>query len=352
MATIVLKNIAIKGVSSAVPKRLVKTSDFDFFTEEDAENFVRTVGIKERYMADDNTCASDLCVVAAEQLIRDLNWQKSEIGFLAFESVTADYRTPPTSCIIQDRLALPHSCYTVDLPMGCCGFLYGLSVLGSLMMVSPSQKGIILVGDTITRMSSPYDKSRVPLFGDCGTAIALEYDSNASDILIEMETYGEGHKALITPHSGFRHQVTPESFIYEDFGNGVKRAPVHSVIDGMNVFAFAITKPIKALDRFVQDNSIDKETGIDYFLIHQANKMIVDKVIKKSHIDASKAPMNLDRFANLGGASIPMLMATSIANDLRRKPQRLLMSAFGLGLTCGTAYMETQPMVVSEMVKV
>ena len=352
MAKLILNNIAIKGVSSAVPKRLVKTSDFDFFTEEDAENFVRTVGIKERFMADDNTCASDLCVVAAEQLIRDLNWQKSEIGFLAFESVTADYRTPPTSCIIQDRLSLPHSCYTVDLPMGCCGFLYGLSVLGSLMMVSPSQKGLLLVGDTITRMSSPYDKSRVPLFGDCGTAIALEYDSNASDILIEMETYGEGHKALITPHSGFRHQVTPESFIYEDFGNGVKRAPVHSIIEGMNVFAFAITKPIKALDRFVQDNSIDKEKGIDFFLIHQANKMIVDKVIKKSHIDARKAPMNLDRFANLGGASIPMLMATSIANDLRSRPLRLLMSAFGLGLTCGTAYVETQPMVVSEMVMV
>lgn len=88
-----------------------------------------------------------------------------------------------------------------------------------------------MVGDTITRMSSPYDKSRVPLFGDCGTAIALEYDENASDIYIDMETYGEGHSALITPHSGFRHQVTPESFIYEDFGNGVKQAPVHSVIE-------------------------------------------------------------------------------------------------------------------------
>ena len=188
-------------------------------------------------------------------------------------------------------------------------------------------------------MSSPYDKSRVPLFGDCGTAIALEYDENASDIYIDMETYGEGHSALITPHSGFRHQVTPESFIYEDFGNGVKRAPVHSVIEGMNVFAFAITKPIKALDRFLKNNNIGKNNDVDYFLIHQANQMIVDRV-------------NLDRFANLGGASIPMLMATSISDDLRNRPQKLLMSAFGLGLTCGTAYLETQPMVISNLIKI
>lgn len=352
MASITLKNIAIKGISAAVPSHLVKTTDFDFFNESDAENFIKTVGIKERYMADDKTCASDLCTAAAEQLLMDLNWDKEEIGFLAFESVTADYRTPPTSCIIQDRLSLPHSCYTLDLPMGCCGFIYVLSVVGSLMMASPSKKGLLLVGDTITRMSSPYDKSRVPLFGDCGTAIALEYDENASDIYIDMETYGEGHSALITPHSGFRHQVTPESFIYEDFGNGVKRAPVHSVIEGMNVFAFAITKPIKALDRFLKNNNIGKNNDVDYFLIHQANQMIVDRVIKKSHIDASKAPLNLDRFANLGGASIPMLMATSISDDLRNRPQKLLMSAFGLGLTCGTAYLETQPMVISNLIKI
>lgn len=350
MALIRLKNIAIKGVSSAVPGNLVKTQDFVFFNAEEADTFMKTVGIKERYMADEKTCASDLCVSAAERLIADLQWDKNDIAFLAFESVTADYRTPPTSCIIQDRLALPHSCYTVDLPMGCCGFLYGLSVVGSLLMTSPSRKALILVGDTITRMSSPYDKSRIPLFGDCGTAIAIERDDRAADILVDMETYGEGHTALITPHSGFRHQVTPESFIYEDFGNGVKRAPVHSVIEGMNVFSFAITKPVKALERFVQEHNIDKETGFDYFLVHQANQMIVDKVVKKSRIDAGKAPMNLDRFANTGGASIPMLMANSIADALRSKPQRLLMSAFGLGLTCGTAYMETQPMVISDMI--
>ena len=96
-------------------------------------------------------------------------------------------------------------------------------------------------------MSSPYDQSRVPLFGDCGTALALEYDENADKIIADFNTLGSGFRSLITPHSGFRHQVTPESFKYEDFGHGIKRAPVHSVIQGMDVFAFAISKPPKSI---------------------------------------------------------------------------------------------------------
>lgn len=352
MASFNIKNIVIKGISAAVPNNLVRSVDFDFFTLEDADNFIKTVGIEERYMADNNTCASDLCVAAAENLIKDLGWEKDEIEFVVFESVTADYRTPPTSCIIQDRLKLPHSCYAVDLPMGCCGFLYGLSVLGSLMNSSSSRKALLLIGDTITRMSSPFDKSRMPLFGDCGTAIALEYNKVANNLLLDMDTYGEGYKSLITPHSGFRHPVTPESFIYEDFGNGVKRAPVHSIIEGMNVFAFAITKPIKSLEKFIAANNIDRDKDVDYFLIHQANKMIVDKVVKKSHISSEKCPMNLNQFANCGGASIPLLMVTTLADELRNKSQNLLISTFGLGLTCGTAYIKTSPMVISELIKI
>ncbi|WP_321307528.1 ketoacyl-ACP synthase III [Marinifilum fragile] len=350
MALFQIKNVAIKGVSASVPKNKVNTYDFDFFTKEEANTFIETVGIENRFMAGDDVCASDLCFHAAEKLVSDLGWDKNEIDILAFESVTADYRTPPTSCILQERLGLPESCFTLDMPMGCCGSMYAINVIGSMMSAGTVRKALLLIGDTITRMSSPKDKSRIPLFGDCGTAIALEFDESANDIFVDFNTSGKSFEALITPHSGFRHQVTPDSFEYEDFGNGVVRAPVHSLINGMDVFAFAITKPPKNLVKMMDYCKLDKDVDVDYFLIHQANKMIVDRIVKKAKLNPEKVPMNLKDYANCGGASIPMLMVSNMQKELQEKSLSLVLSSFGLGLTWGTMYLRTDPMVVSDLI--
>lgn len=352
MARFNIKNVAVRGVAAAVPDRKVHTTDFSFFSPEDAEIFIKTVGIEQRYMASETQCASDLCFYAAEKLIEDLNWNKHDIGILLFESVTADYRTPPTSCILQDRLGLSSGCFTMDMPMGCCGAMYAMTVAGKMMTDGSVRKALLLIGDTITRMSSPLDKSRLPLFGDGAVAMALEYDESASDILVDFSTYGKGYNALITPHSGFRHPVTPASFEYEDFGNGVVRAPVHSLIHGMDVFSFAITKPPKGILEMLEACQLDKDRDIDYFLIHQANKMIVDRVVKKAKLDPAKVPMNLQNFANCGGASIPMLMVSELQTELQTRSHSLLLSSFGLGLTWGTMYLKTSPMVIPDLLKI
>lgn len=118
----------------------------------------------------------------------------------------------------------------------------------------------------------------------------------------------------------------------------------------MNVFSFAISRPPKSVETFFADYNINRETDIDYFLIHQANKMIVDRIVKKLKLPKEKVPYNLEEFGNLGGASIPSLMVTRIADQLRTKETTLLMSSFGLGLSWGTMWMKTKPMVISEMV--
>ena len=154
----------------------------------------------------------------------------------------------------------------------------------------------------------------------------------------------------MTPHGGFRHPATPESFEYEDFGNGIVRAPIHTLINGMNVFSFAISRPPKSVDKFLTDYNINRDTDIDYFLIHQANKMIVDRIVKKLKLPRKKVPYNLEEFGNLGGASIPSLMVTRLREQLMSKEATLLMSSFGLGLSWGTMWMKTKPMIVSELI--
>ncbi len=337
------------GVSACVPENVVKTEDIDLMSPEEAEVFNNTVGIKKRHIAPDTVCASDMCQKAAEKLIEELGWDKGSIDVLIFESVTGDYKTPPTSCLLQDRLGLPDTTFCLDMPMGCCGCLYAITVGGNLISSGNVKRALLLIGDTALRMGSLKDKSRVPLFGDCGTAIALEFDESAPEIVVDFHTLGKGYEALMTPHGGFRNPATPESFVEEDFGNGIVRAPIHTLINGMNVFSFAISKPPKSVEQFLEAEGIDRNEDVDYFLIHQANKMIVDRVVKKLKLPLDKVPYNLEEYGNLGGASIPSLMVTRLRDQLKSSPQRLIMSSFGLGLSWATMSATFGPMVIPEI---
>ena len=118
----------------------------------------------------------------------------------------------------------------------------------------------------------------------------------------------------------------------------------------MNVFSFAISRPPKSVEQFLTDYNIDRNTDIDYFLIHQANKMIVDRVVKKLKLPLEKCPYNLEEFGNLGGASIPSLMVTRIADKLRKEPTTILGSSFGLGLSWGTMLLKTKPMKIVPLI--
>ncbi|WP_349850048.1 3-oxoacyl-[acyl-carrier-protein] synthase III C-terminal domain-containing protein, partial [Bacteroides cellulosilyticus] len=124
----------------------------------------------------------------------------------------------------------------------------------------------------------------------------------------------------------------------------------HTLINGMNVFSFAISRPPKSVEKFLTDYKINRDTDIDYFLIHQANKMIVDRIVKKLKLPQEKVPYNLEEFGNLGGASIPSLMVTRLRKQLMSKETTLLMSSFGLGLTWGTMWMKTKPMVMPDII--
>lgn len=345
MALWEIKNVAVRGVTGTVPDNAVKTADFDVLTKEEAEIFDNTVGIKNRYIGPDDVCASDLCCDAAERLLAALGWEKETIDILVFGSVTGDYKTPPTSGILQHRLGLPTSTFVLDVPMGCCGSMYAINIAGNMLSSGNVKRALLLVGDTALRMGSMKDKSRVPLFGDCGTAMALEYDPSAEDIVIEFNTLGSGYEALITPHGGFRHPITTESFIEEDFGNGIIRAPKDTLINGMDVFSFAISRPPISVKNMMEHYGLTAD-NVDYFLIHQANKLIVDRIVKKLKLPLEKVPYDLQEFGNLGGASIPMLMTYNLADELQKRPLTLLCSSFGLGLTWGTMVLRTNGIVV------
>lgn len=345
MAQWQIRNVALRGVTGTVPDNPKTTMDLGLFTQEEADIFDNSVGIRKRYVATDAICASDLCCDAAERLITRLGWARESIDVLLFESVCPDYRTPPTSAILQDLLGLPSSTFVMDIPMGCCGCIYAFNVAGNLLQNGNVKRALVLVGDTATRMGSPRDKSRVPLFGDSGAALAFEYDTTADDIIVEFNTSGSGYEALMTPHGGFRHPATSESFDYHDYGKGVVRRLTDTMINGMDVFSFAISRPPFSIRNLMLQCGLNTD-NVDYFLIHQANKLIVERIVRMLSLPMEKVPCNFQEFGNLGGCSIPMLMTFNLSQELQSRPLTMVCSAFGLGLTWGTMVLKTTKVLV------
>ena len=152
MATFSISDIAIKGISCCVPKNKEINRELTLISAEEIEKFIEATGVEERRIADENTCASDLCYHAAEKLIKELHWNKEEIEILVFVTQTADYILPVTATILQNRLGLSQNCIAFDVPLGCSGYVYGISIIASMMKAMGLKRGVLLAGDTISKI--------------------------------------------------------------------------------------------------------------------------------------------------------------------------------------------------------
>ena len=354
MAFLEIKNVAFKGVAAAVPERKEYNRDFTKLSEDQLEQYIKTVGVTERRCAihDGSLCTSDLCYEAANKLLNDLGWNRDDIGLLSFVSHTQDYKLPSTACILQDRLGLSKETMAFDVPLGCSGFVYGLGIAGSILSQGFVKKALLLVGNTQSVYASPEDKSTALLFGDAGSAIALEYDASQKEtIKLHYQTDGSGYENLIVPDGGCRHPFNEHSADMEEFDEGIRRSRLHEKMDGGAVFTFAFFNVPKSLKSLMKEFEISNE-DVDYLLLHQANKFMLDGIRKKMKIDEAKTPLNIDRFGNTSGTSIPLLMVTELRDQLQAQKLRHLSCGFGVGLSLGSAYFSTDHIVVPELIEV
>ncbi|MEG0808360.1 MAG: ketoacyl-ACP synthase III [Alistipes sp.] len=351
MSYISTHTVAIRGVAACVPKKSEENISSAVFTSEDeAQKFIASTGIERRRVADAKTTASDLCCSSAEKLIQDLDWGKDSIDCLIFVSQTPDYILPATSCILQNRLGLSEECYTIDISLGCSGWVYGLSVITNLLASGEFKRGLLLVGDTILKLNSPRDKSAWPLFGDAGTATALEYDIDTDPIMFHFATDGAGAKAIIVPEGGYRMPYSPDALTYELVEQGISRNKMHCILNGMDVFTFGISKAPKSVNQLIEHFDLDKES-VDYFVMHQANLFMNEKIRKKLKFDTDKVLYSLKDFGNTSCASIPLTM---VSNSIFEGggTQTILGCGFGVGLSWGSVYFQTQNIVCPKLIEI
>ncbi len=345
MSLFKVPHIRISGISGCVPKSEYNNNDYDWLNEKERATLIKTIGVERKRHARKGTTTSDLCQKAAVNLMDELKWDPSEIDLIIFVSQSRDYLLPATAGILQDKLNVPKSCIAFDVSLGCSGYIYGLSIAASLMASGAAKKALLLTGDISTLNTSFRDKSAFPLFGDAGTATALEFDNMAPPLLFNLQTDGSGFDAIIIPDGGIRHMAEKEtSFEYENVDDGILRNRFNISLDGIKIFNFSLREVRPNILKLLKDNDLATE-DIDYFVFHQANRLMNETIRKQLKLHESKVPYSLWDYGNTSSASIPLTIIHSLSGKVTNDKKLVVMSGFGVGLSWGSVVAELNNIV-------
>lgn len=343
MAFIRYNNCRIAGISAGVPRHIERTvSTTDQYA---AKEYMETTGILEKRFSNDFT-TSDLCLPATERLIDELGWDRNEIDALFFVSQTPDYILPATACVLHGKLSLPKTCLSLDISLGCSGWVYGVATAMGMVESGYVRKALVLAGDARKHAQEEPDQ----LFGYAGTATAIEYNpEKASPVYIQLGSDGTGYDTIIRPGGGTRNQFTEESLRLEECEDGRMRHALQTRMNGMDVFAFGITTAPKSIKQLSKEFGFDYLV-YDYIVFHQANRMMNEVIRKKLKLNEAKVPYSMEHFGNTSSASIPMTIVTQLRDSLAGR-SKIIGCAFGVGLSWGTIAFEMENPVIPQLVE-
>lgn len=348
MGQSILRNVRLAGMATCTPKQVIHNIyDAPPHLRGERERLVRNIGIETRRVCPNWQTFSDLAFDATEKLLADLQWNRSEIDALIVVTQSPDYLTPATAIIMQDRLCLPQSTIAFDVNLGCSAYPFALQLMGSMIASGTIKKGLILLGDRSSYKQR--DPLKDPLFSDAGTATALEYAKDAAPMYFDLNSDGSGHKAIMVPVGGHRQPFELEHAIARMGEDGFWRTNLDLILDGPAVLSFSTQRVPPLVERLLSYAGMSK-SDIDYFVFHQANRMINDTIRKKLALPTEKVPSSLREFGNTSGASLPVTMTTRLREPLAQGHNRLLLCGFGVGLSWGGAIVDIESAVFPELV--
>ena len=352
MAILEYEGVGISAMAAAVPHTVIKNYEYtQYFPKEQVKEVVDKIGIFERRFADEKTCSSDLCFAAAERLLEDNRIDRSEIDLLVFVSQTPDYRMPATSVILQHRLGLSNSTIAFDINLGCSAFMYGMSVVYAMMGQKGLRKALILDGETRSKVYSPKDRRTAFLFGDGGVAALVERDERFGKSFFSLNSDGSRESLIKIDAGGYRKMSSEETVrerVVDEYGN--IRSEEQGYMNGGDVFNFVIREIPRDIKRMLDYMGLAAD-DFDYIVFHQANNFINSYLAKKLKLDVGRIPSTIAKYGNTSSVSVPLTIVSELRGKLDGN-KRLLLSAFGVGMTWATAVVNFDGCRISPIVEV
>ena len=330
-AQLIFSRPELKGIVTtvgSVVKKFSEDASHYGLTEKESNRLSKAIGLNERRVIGcKNTTTSDLCVQSAKYLLEGLKIQSNSIDGIIFVSQTPDYSAPSTAICMQSRLGLPITSMAFDMRLGCSGFVYGLSVAYSLIE-SGLTRVLLCVGDVASRLVPDNDHTITPIMGDAGSAILIERGRAKS--FFQMYSDGSGERSLYIPNSGLRG-------LEED-----KHLMQMMKMNGAEVFNFTLQRVPAMIESILQFSGFASQ-DVDYFILHQPNKYILNSIQKRLGISDSKFPKETQSvYGNQNSASIPGTISGFLNNEYAKRKLVSMFSGYGIGLSWASCILNTE----------
>lgn len=321
----------IKALTYYLPERIVTNEELEQQLAEvgGIASVVKSMGVIERHVANENETASDLAVKAAERLFNENEVSPKDIDFLMFCTQGPDYFFPSSACIIQNCLGIPTTAGAFGYDLGCSGFVYGLAMANSFVESGLAKSVLLLTADTTSKYIHPLDKN-LALFGDAASATVISSEGMAEIGKVVLGTDGSGYEQLIIKNGGWRNkQLTGAA--YED-GNGNTRRDDCFYMDGEAVFNFTIDRIPVLIEDTLKENCTTRE-DINYYVFHQANKFMLNTLRKINVIPKEQFFVDLSDTGNTSSSTVPIGLCKSLSNGSIQKGMNVMVAGFGVGLS-------------------
>lgn len=314
-----INNVKIAGISSTVPELAIDNYSLKELYGDGLDKVISNIGVLRRHVANCNQSTADLSAEAAFRLLKELAWPPESVDALIFITQTPTVKLPSTACLLQCSLGLRTDVIAFDINLGCSGYVYGLHTAGALIS-SGLKRVLLLVGDTISKIVKPGDRSTELLFGDAGTATALEYAEGARWTFV-LGTDGKGFESIIASHIDPQNKAEPQE----------QDSAAWLSMNGGEVFNFTL-KRVPEIVSSVYEASGYTHDDINYFIYHQANLFMLKHLAKKSNIDDKKMLTSIENYGNTSSASIPVTICHNFYNQPASSRLSMLVG-FGVGLS-------------------
>jgi 3-oxoacyl-[acyl-carrier-protein] synthase-3 len=319
----------IIGLGMYAPPKELTNEDLEKMVDTSDSWIMERTGIRTRRIAEPGSACSDLCLEAARHALADAGISPSEIDIIIVGTCTPDMPLPSTACFLQHKIGAGRA-FALDVSAACAGFLYALSTADAMIRAGRGKKALVVGGEILSTVTDFTDRNTCILFGDGAGAVVLS-ECLDGEGLLSCHLYSDGTlwELIYAPGGGTVHPYGPE----------VEEKRMHAIrLAGNEVFKQAVTKMAEVSIEALEKNGVGI-SDVALMVPHQANMRIISAVGKRLGIPEERVFVNLERFGNTSAASVPIALTEAREQGRFSKGDLVLLTAFGAGLTWGSALM-------------
>lgn len=348
------KNKRISGILTILPRKVVtfeeEMANYNFSPAKSMK-LKLAMGYKEHRLAAEGQCSSDFCIHGLQYLFDNGLLKKENIDVLLFVSQSPDYFMPPTSNIIQGHFGLKQDMICMDINQGCAGFELGLIQAFMMLDQSNINKVVLMNADVLSPKVSDFDRNSKPLVGDAASICVIEKCEEDNTIYANIKMDGTGALALNIPAGGFRMPCTENTAQMVEDANGNIRSLNNLVMKGDEVFNFVQREVPPMIEHLMEEAQV-KQDNIDWFMFHQPNKFMLQKLADKIGIPREKMPSNIvENFGNASGVTVTTNISYNLGEEVVNGSKKVCIAGFGVGLTWSSLILDLNKLMFNKIIE-